>query len=119
MKGIYYIVNTIDEWRTSISGYFTTEDEAKEHPRKNVLMRALGANNPIDIDIFDVDTNIQGVFLCSDGLTNMLTTEQIERVLSSESSIEEALEKLIKKANARGGNDNISIAYLKKESGDE
>ena len=49
----------------------------------------------------------------------MLTTEQIERVLSSESSIEEALEKLIKKANARGGNDNISIAYLKKESGDE
>ena len=96
-----------------------TEEEAKYHPRKNVLMRALGANNPIDIDIFDVDTNIQGVFLCSDGLTNMLTTEQIERVLSSESSIEEALEKLIKKANARGGNDNISIAYLKKESGDE
>lgn len=95
-----------------------TEEEAKYHPRKNVLMRALGANNPIEIDIFDVDTKISGIFLCSDGLTNMLTNEQIEKVLNSDLSIEETVEKLIKKANARGGNDNISIAYLKKESGD-
>lgn len=95
-----------------------TEEEAKYHPRKNVLMRALGANNPIDIDIFDVDTQISGIFLCSDGLTNMLTDEQIEKVLNSDLTIEETVEKLIKKANARGGNDNISIAYLKKESGD-
>ena len=95
-----------------------TEEEAKYHPRKNVLMRALGANNPIDIDIFDVDTNVSGILLCSDGLTNMLTKDQIEKVLNSELSIEETVEKLIKKANARGGNDNISIAYLKNESGD-
>ena len=81
-------------------------------------MRALGANNPIDIDIFDVDTNISGILLCSDGLTNMLTIDQIEKVLNSELSIEETVEKLIKKANARGGNDNISVAYLKNESGD-
>ena len=96
-----------------------TEEEAKFHPRKNVLMRALGANNPIDIDIFDVETNVDGLFLCSDGLTNMLTPEQIEKVLNDdELEIEECVEKLIKKANARGGNDNISIAYLKKEGGD-
>ena len=95
-----------------------TEEEAKYHPRKNVLMRALGANNPIDIDIFDVDTDISGILLCSDGLTNMLTKDQIEKVLNSDLSIEETVEKLIKKANARGGNDNISIAYLKNESGD-
>ena len=95
-----------------------TEEEAKYHPRKNVLMRALGANNPIDIDIFDVDNNIAGILLCSDGLTNMVTQEQIEKVLNSGLSIEETVEKLIKKANARGGNDNISVAYLKNESGD-
>lgn len=95
-----------------------TEEEAKYHPRRNVLMRALGANNPIDIDIFDVDPKIDGIFLCSDGLTNMLTNDQIEKVLDSQLTIEEQLEKLIKKANARGGNDNISVAYLKKESGD-
>jgi len=95
-----------------------TEEEARFHPRKNVLMRALGANNPIDIDIFDVENNATDVLLCSDGLTNMLTDEQIEKVLAEEKTAEDAVNKLIRKANARGGKDNISIAYLKKESGD-
>ena len=95
-----------------------TEEEAKYHPRKNVLMRALGANDPIEIDIFDVDTSVKGLFLCSDGLTNMLTEEQIEKTLNTNLPIEEVVEKLIKKSNSRGGTDNISIAYLKKESGD-
>ena len=95
-----------------------TPEEAKYHPRKNVLMRALGANNPIDIDIFDVDIKNDGILLCSDGLTNMITEEQIERVLNEESTAQEVVEKLIRKANARGGNDNISVAYLKRESGD-
>lgn len=93
-------------------------EEAKYHPRKNVLMRALGANNPIDIDIFDVEPKIGGILLCSDGLTNMLTEDQIEKVLAEEKNIEDAVKKLINKANARGGNDNISIAYLRRESGD-
>ena len=95
-----------------------TEKEARFHPKKNILMRALGSNNPIDIDIFDVENNATDVLLCSDGLTNMLTDEQIERVLAEEKSAEAAVDKLIRKANARGGKDNISIAYLKKESGD-
>ena len=95
-----------------------TQEEAKYHPRKNVLMRALGANNPIDIDIFDVEPGTDGILLCSDGLTNMLTEEQIEKVLVEEETAEDAVRKLINKANARGGNDNISVAYLKKESGD-
>ena len=96
-----------------------TPEQAKFHPRKNLLTRALGANDPIEIDIFDVDNTINGLFLCSDGLTNMVTDEQIEKVLNSKSSIEEQVEKLIKKSNIRGGTDNISIAYLKKESGDK
>lgn len=95
-----------------------TVEEAKYHPRKNVLMRALGANNPIDIDIFDVEPKVGGILLCSDGLTNMLTEEQIEKVLIEEEEASLAVQKLINKANARGGNDNISVAYLKKESGD-
>ena len=96
-----------------------TPEQAKFHPRKNLLTRALGANDPIEIDIFDIDNTINGLFLCSDGLTNMVTDEQIEKVLNSKSSIEEQVEKLIKKSNIRGGTDNISIAYLKKESGDK
>ena len=95
-----------------------SEENAKNHPGKNLLTRALGANNPIEIDIFDIDTSVKGLFLCSDGLTNMLTQEQIEKTLNSNLSIEESVIRLIKKANSRGGTDNISIAYLKKESGE-
>ena len=95
-----------------------TEEEAKYHPRKNVLMRALGANNPIEADIFDVDTSVKGIFLCSDGLTNMITNEQIEKVLNSKLTIEEKIVRLIRKSNSRGGTDNISIAYMQIESGD-
>jgi len=95
-----------------------TEETAKTHPGRNILTRALGANDPIEIDIFDVDTSVKGLFLCSDGLTNMLTEEQIEKIINSNLSIEDTVIKLVRKANSRGGTDNISIAYLKKESGE-
>lgn len=91
-----------------------TEEEAKDHPRKNVLMKALGAQTTIDMDIFDVDPTVEGILLCSDGLTNMLDDEHIEKVLNENITVEEAVRKLINKSNNRGGNDNISIAYLKK-----
>ncbi len=98
-----------------------TEEEAKYHPKKNVLMKALGAMEKVDLDIFDVDLSSEAILLCSDGLTNMLSDEQIENVLNDESlEIEEKIIKLIRKCNARGGQDNISIAYLIiKESGEE
>lgn len=93
-----------------------TEEEAKYHPKKNVLMRALGATEKIEMDIFDVDMNNEGILLCSDGLTTMLTDEQIEKVLNDdELSAEEKVTKLIQKCNARGGFDNISIAYLERK----
>lgn len=91
-----------------------TEEEAKEHPKKNVLMKALGAIANVEMDIFDVETNIDGILLCSDGLTNMLENAQIEKVLTDSTGIEEKVEKLIFKSNNRGGNDNISVAYLEK-----
>ena len=94
-------------------------DEAKNHHQKNVLMKALGASEKAEMDIFDVDINCDAIFLCSDGLTNMLTDDQIEKVLNDEDlEIDEKVEKLIRKCNARGGTDNISVAYLEKESGE-
>jgi protein phosphatase len=93
------------------SGELTIE-EAKNHPRKNVLMKALGAQNTVEMDVFDVETDVEGLFLCSDGLTNMLDYSQIERVLNEDLDIESKVKKLIYKSNNRGGNDNISIAYL-------
>ncbi len=96
-----------------------SEEEALNHPKKNVLMKALGAADTCELDIFDVDKDIDGIMLCSDGLTNMLTKEQIEKVLIDEElSIEDKVRKLIRKSNARGGTDNITVAFLLKESED-
>ena len=91
-----------------------TEEEAKDHPRKNVLMKALGATTTVEMDIFDVETDVEGIFLCSDGMTNMLDDEQIAKVLNEGTTPEEKVNKLIVKANNRGGTDNISVAFLKK-----
>lgn len=97
-----------------------TEEEAKYHPKKNVLMKALGSGEKAEIDVFDVELDIDGILLCSDGLTNMLTKEQIEKVLNDEElEIDEKVVKLIRKSNARGGTDNISIAYLSLKEGEE
>ena len=94
-----------------------TEEEAREHPRRNVLMRALGTNMSVEMDIFDVETDVDGVLLCSDGLTNMLKDDQIVKVLMEDAKIENKVKKLIVKCNNRGGTDNISIAYLEKKEG--
>ena len=94
-----------------------TPEEAINHPKKNVLMKALGASEKQELDIFDVDPNVDAILLVTDGLTNMLTMDQVEKVLNDdELKYEDKLIKLIKKCNARGGTDNISIAYLVKDS---
>lgn len=97
-----------------------TREEASVHPKKNVLMKALGASEDVDVDIFDCDMDISEILLSSDGLTGMLDREGIEKVLLGEGTVEEKVQKLIKKANNRGGTDNISVAYLvRTEEGDE
>ena len=83
-------------------------------------MKALGGAEKVEPDIFDVDTKSEAILLCSDGLTSMLSNDQIENVLNdNELTIEEKVTKLIRKCNIRGGNDNISIAYLVIESGEK
>ncbi len=99
-----------------------TKEEASTHPKKNVLMKALGAATEVEVDIFDcdMDMDIRQILLASDGLTNMLDKEGIEKVLLGEGTIEEKCIKLIQKANNRGGTDNISVAYLvRSEEGEE
>ena len=95
-----------------------TKEEASVNPKKNVLMKALGASTEVDVDIFDCDMDISEILLSSDGLTGMLDREGIEKVLLSDGTVEEKVERLIMKANNRGGTDNISVAYLVREEGD-
>lgn len=89
-----------------------TKEEASVHPKKNVLMKALGASLNVDVDVFDCDMGVSEILLSSDGLTNMLDKDQIERVLLEDMTIGEKVSRLIQKANNRGGTDNISVAYL-------
>ena len=94
-----------------------SEEDAKFHPKKNVLMKALGAVNPAEVDIFDVENTVDGILLASDGLTNMLNVTQIEGVLKMDATLEEKAKRLITKSNNRGGTDNISVVLLDCESG--
>ena len=92
-----------------------TEVEAKDHPRKNVLMKALGASDKVEPDIFDCDLDISGILLTSDGLTNLLDAGKIESIINENKEIEEKIVDLIRKANNEGGTDNISVAFIEKE----
>ena len=114
-KKLYKITNDHTLVNLLVKSGEITEEEAKDHPRKNVLMRALGANISVEMDVFDVERDVSAILLCSDGLTNMLDDTQIENVLNSDIDIDAKVQKLIDKANNRGGTDNISVAYLQKE----
>ena len=82
-------------------------------------MKALGAATEVDVDIFDCDMDIKEILLSSDGLTGMLDRESIEKVLLGKDTVEDKVLKLIQKANNRGGTDNISVAYLVREEGED
>ena len=114
-KKIYKITNDHTLVNLLVASGELTKEQAQHHPRKNVLMRALGDSISVEMDVFDVETDIDGILLCSDGLTNMLDETSIETVLDSDMDIDSKTQKLINKANNRGGTDNISVAYLQKE----
>jgi PPM family protein phosphatase len=89
-------------------------NEARMHPNKNIITRALGANVTATPDFFEVDLD-EGdiVLMCSDGLTNMLEDETIERIIKENDSPETAAETLVKFANQNGGKDNIAVIIIK------
>ena len=89
-----------------------TREEAFYHPKKNMLMKALGCNEAIEPDIMVKEFLEKDIILmCSDGLTNMLTEEAIYNIVQEEPKT--ACEKLVKKANENGGYDNISVILIK------
>ncbi|ARK31049.1 Stp1/IreP family PP2C-type Ser/Thr phosphatase [Halalkalibacter krulwichiae] len=90
-----------------------SEEEAEHHPRRNVLLRALGTEKDIKVDVktLQVEEN-QLILLCSDGLTNKLSAEDLKSYLQKDLSISGKAEQLINLANERGGEDNISVAIV-------
>ena len=84
--------------------------DAKSHPDRNIITRAVGVRTPVKIDFFDIKLEPGDVILlCSDGLTNMVEDEDILRIVKKSSSLKEAAQRLVTEANKNGGKDNISV----------
>lgn len=95
------------------SGEITTE-AALKHPQKNILTRSLGVFKKVDVDILTIPI-LEGdqLLLCSDGLTNMASDMDILNILNTDNiNLEEKVLSLISLANARGGNDNITVMLI-------
>lgn len=77
--------------------------DAKSHPDRNIITRAVGVRTPVKIDFFDIKLEPGDVILlCSDGLTNMVEDEDILRIVKKSSSLKEAAQRLVTEANKNG-----------------
>jgi len=91
-----------------------TKEEAENHPQKNIITRALGSFEPIEADTYLVELQNKDSFLfCTDGLTNMLNDQEIEKITVDSNDSEEVCNKLIEASIANGGEDNITVIIIK------
>ena len=89
-------------------------EQMRNHPEKNIITRAVGGEENVEADFFDVGLHKGDVvLLCSDGLTNMVEDEQIFRIVRREKTLRDAGQKLISAANSAGGRDNISVVLAR------
>lgn len=95
-----------------------TEEEAKIHPNKNQITRAVGTESKVKIDIFSRKIEKGDiVLLCTDGLTNIVSDEEIKNIMYDSSNLQCAVDELVAMANNRGGNDNITVVAYKIDGG--
>ena len=87
--------------------------DAKDHPDKNIITRAVGVVPELSVDFFEVELKPGDIVLmCSDGLTNMIEDEEIKKIVLGQRDIVEKAEKLIDTANENGGKDNITVVLI-------
>lgn len=88
-------------------------EEARNHPDKNIITRAVGAKDDVEIDFFNLELQTgEMVLLCSDGLTNMVDDETIHRIIKNGGNLRDRVEELVETANLNGGKDNISVIVI-------
>jgi protein phosphatase len=99
-----------------LAGHITRE-QAEEHPMRNVLYRALGQTEDVDVDVYKSRLHVgDRLVLCSDGLTRHVKPVEIARVVLSNDNPEETSQILIDLANSRGGEDNVSVIVIAAEA---
>ena len=90
-----------------------TEAEAETHPHRHILTRALGVGPDVDVDLWELHVQSgDRLLLCSDGLTNEVSVEQISQVLHSVKDPRKAARALVDRANAHGGSDNVTVVVV-------
>ena len=89
-----------------------SEEEARVHPKKNVLTKALGTTQGVDFQIRSLDADLKFIILCSDGLSDVVEGAEIQNVLETEKG--DISKKLVQKALDGGGKDNITVIVLDK-----
>lgn len=91
-----------------------TKEEAKNHPKKNMITKAVGSSSILEVDSMKINIKKDDILiLSSDGLTNMVSDDEILNHFQSDLEIQKICDKLVDKANYNGGNDNISIVAIK------
>lgn len=90
---------------------------ARNHPDKNIITRAIGAQSNVNIDFFEVGLKDEDIILlCSDGLSNMIEDDEINRIVREKEDLGLIADTLIDTANENGGSDNISVVLVKYET---
>lgn len=93
-----------------------TEEEAKNHPRRNVITRALGTERMIIVDIYKKELNKDSILLlATDGLTGYVDKEEINDIISKDNNIKDIATELIEIANNKSGKDNVSVVLIKND----
>ena len=93
-----------------------TESEARVHPQKNIITRALGTDMQVNADYFEITVEKGDIILlCSDGLSNMLDDEDMAYIIKHSDTLEEAGTALVEQANRNGGDDNITVVLAQIE----
>jgi len=91
-----------------------TKEEARNHPKSNLLYRTIGTDDPVKVDTFRVDLKKDGnLLLCTDGLWGMVADEELHRVCADEKDSKKVCAKLVEIANNNGGQDNITAIVVK------
>ena len=94
-------------------------EEAKHHPDKNIITRAIGVKEDVEIDFFEHRLKKGDIILmCTDGLSNMVEDEEIFQIVRSSRDVVEAVEQLIERANSNGGKDNIGVIVAEPFAGE-
>lgn len=89
-------------------------EKARTHPDKNIITRAIGVVEVVDVDFFEVEDLKEGdiILMCSDGLSNMLTDNEIVEIVNARGTLEEKADNLVAAANRNGGKDNIAVILI-------